>query len=76
MAIATTASDVGGRSLDMSPAVDTKQLVSQVLDIVIEVSEYNYDLGLTALLPERLPPAVIEKLAYVHGLRSMKIGPL
>lgn len=75
LAIAMTASDVGGRALDMSPRGDTQQLVSQVLDIVIEVSEYNYDLGLSALLPESLPPAVIEKLAYVHGLRSIKMGP-
>ena len=43
------------------------------LDIVIEVSEYNYALGLSAPLPERLPPAVIEKLTYVHTLRSKSL---
>ena len=71
--IATTATDVGGRALNMSPSADPEQLVSEVLNIVIEVSEYNFDLGLSALLPERLPPAVIEKLAYVHSLRSLSL---
>ncbi len=73
MAIATTASDIGARALNMSPSADPQQLVSDVLDIVIEVSEYNFDLGLSALLPESLPPAVIEKLAYVHSLRSLNL---
>jgi hypothetical protein len=70
MAIAITANSIGNRDLDVSPGRDADELVKQVLNIVIEVSEYNFDLGLLPLLPERLPPPVIEKLSYVHSLRS------
>ncbi|MDA8746216.1 putative zinc-binding metallopeptidase, partial [Rubripirellula amarantea] len=45
-AIATTACDLSQRKLDLSAKADAEQLVSSVLDIVIEVSEYNFDLGL------------------------------
>ncbi|TWU58260.1 putative zinc-binding metallopeptidase [Rubripirellula reticaptiva] len=69
MAIATTANEIGGRSLDLSPTADPSQLVAGVLEIVVEVSEYNFDLGLAPLLPEKLHTAVLEKLAYVHCLR-------
>ena len=70
LAIATTANDIGGRKLDLSANADAENLVKSVLEIVVEVSEYNFDLGLSSLLPERLPPAVIAKLAYIHSLRS------
>ncbi len=70
MAIATTANSIGGRGLELSPNSDAGELVHRVLDIVVEVSEYNFDLGLLPLLPERLSPSVIEKLTYVHSLRS------
>jgi hypothetical protein len=69
-AIATTANELSGRCLVLTPNADPQQLVAAVLKIVIEVSEYNFDLGSAPLLPERLPPAVVDKLAYVHGLRS------
>lgn len=69
-AIATTANDLGGYRIDLSPTADPVRLVQSVLDIVIEVSEYNFDLGLSPLLPENLPPTVINKLALVHSLRS------
>jgi hypothetical protein len=48
-------------------------LVEAVLTIVVEVSEYNFDLGLKSLLPERLPPTVLDKLAYIHSLRSQSL---
>jgi hypothetical protein len=70
MAIATTANDIGGQQFDLSVDADPTSLVRSVLQIVVEVSEYNFDLGLTPLLPERLPPAVIEKLCCIHRLRS------
>jgi hypothetical protein len=70
MAIAVTARDLGRSELDVSPAADAYQLVDAVLEIVVEASEYNFDLGLLPLLPEQLSPTVIEKLAYVHSLRS------
>ncbi len=76
MAIATTATELGQSELDLSATADAGQLVSSVLKIVVEVSEYNFDLGLMPLLPERIPPAVIEKLAYVHALRSKAISPV
>ncbi len=71
MAIATTANDIGRHQLDISSSADPKKLVAAVLAIVVEVSEYNFDLGLAPLLPERLSPRVIDKLAYVHALRSI-----
>ncbi|MEZ6091953.1 MAG: putative zinc-binding metallopeptidase [Pirellulaceae bacterium] len=73
MAIATTANDMERRKLDLSPEADAIELVTSVLTIVVEVSEFNFDLGLKPLLPERLAPAVVEKLAFVHSLRGL--GP-
>tara|TARA_R110002049_G_scaffold182485_3_gene350394 strand:+ start:7009 stop:8037 length:1029 start_codon:yes stop_codon:yes gene_type:complete len=75
MAIATTATDLGNYELDLSPSADAVDLVASVLEIAVRVSEYNFDLGLTPLLPERMPPPVLEKLAYVHGLRSKTLVP-
>ncbi len=72
MAIAVTANDLGRRGLDLSAEADASELVNRVLDIVIEVSEYNFDLGLLPLLPERLSNAVLEKFAFVHSLRHRK----
>lgn len=70
MAIATTANDQGSLSFDLSPSGDAAKIIEEVLKIVIKVSEYNFDLGLAALLPERLSAPVVEKLAYVHSLRQ------
>ncbi len=75
MAIATTSNDLGRSELDLSVFADAELLVRSVLKIVVEVSEYNFDLGLTPLLTERIPPAVIDKLAYVHALRSKVLIP-
>ena len=72
MAIATTANDLGSRMLDLSPGAEVAEVVSSILRIVVEVSEYNFDLGLLPLLPEHLPPSVMEKLAYVHSLRNIR----
>jgi len=69
-AIATTANDLGGYQIDISPGGDADSFVKKVLNIVIEVSEYNFDLGLSPLLPENLPPKVMSKLAFIHSLRS------
>lgn len=74
MAIAVTANDQGTARMDTSPSSDPSKLVPEVLKIVVEVSEYNHDLGLNALLPEKLPPTVIKKLAFVHQLRT-KVMP-
>ncbi len=70
MAIATTANDQGLGQLDLSSTADASKLVHEVLEIVVLVSEFNFDLGLLPLFPERLPPPVIEKIAFVHGLRQ------
>jgi hypothetical protein len=56
LAIAITAHDLGRSELDVSPAADADQLVDAVLEIVVEASEYNFDLGLLPLLPERFSP--------------------
>lgn len=73
MAIATTRNDLAGHNLDLSAQADHRKLVKAVLQTVIEVSEYNFDLGLEPLLPEQLPPTVLDKLAFVHELRSMQL---
>ena len=75
MAIAVTAVDLGNRNLDLSAGADAYDLVSSILKIVVEVSEYNFDLGLLPLLPEQLPLPVMKKLAYVHSLRSLRPTP-
>ncbi|TWU46535.1 hypothetical protein Poly59_55080 [Rubripirellula reticaptiva] len=72
MAIATTANAHGRICIDLSTDNEASNLVATVLQIVVEVSEYNFDLGLQPLLPERLLPPVIDKLAYVHSLRHSR----
>ena len=71
MAIASTANDQRRANFDLSPKADAKVLVNEVLKIVVEVSEYNFDLGLQPLLPEKLSIAVLNKLCYVHALRAI-----
>jgi hypothetical protein len=71
MAIASTANDQGRAKFDLSPKADVQALVREVLKIVIEVSEYNFDLGLQPLLPEKLSAAALDKLSYVHALRDI-----
>ena len=73
MAIAATANDRGLAKFDMSPTSPAQELVNGVLDIAITVSEFNFDLGLPPLLPERLSQAVIDKLAFIHTLRIAKV---
>ncbi len=73
MAIAATANDQGIAKFDISPNAAADKLVNGVLAIAIIVSEFNLDLGLSPLLPERLPPTVIAKLSFVHQLRNTKL---
>ncbi len=73
MAIAVTANDQGRATFDLTPQSNPERVVSDVLKIVIEASEYNFDLGLQPLLPEKFSVAVLEKLAYVHQLRSHRL---
>ncbi len=70
LAIGETANDQGLATIDLSPQVTADSIVKRVLEIAVMVSEFNFDFGLLPLLPERLRPKVIEKLAYIHGLRS------
>ena len=69
LAIATTARALGDRDINLNPAEDVADLIARVLTIVVEVSEYNHDLGIQALLPEKFSAAVVEKLNFVHSLR-------
>lgn len=73
MAIATTANDQGRSQFDLSPEADAINMVDCILDIVIEVSEYNLDLGLTPLLPEQLSDPVLEKIAFINELRRLHL---
>ncbi len=70
MAIAETANDQSLAFINTSPSADIQTIVTSALKVAIAISEFNNDLGLQLLLPEQLPPPTIEKLAYVHSLRS------
>jgi hypothetical protein len=53
--------------------VDVKQIYRR-FDIVIEASEYNFNLGLLTLLTGCLPPPVIVKLTYVQSRRKENLN--
>lgn len=72
MAIGVTANDQGLAQIDLSANSPTEAIVRQILQIVVMVNEFNFDFGFLPLLPERLTPKVIQKLAFIHGLRSEK----
>jgi hypothetical protein len=72
MAIATTAIDQGILNIDISADSKIQDDIQRILDIAIMASEFNSDMGLSPLLPEQLPQPVIDKLAFVHSLRSKK----
>jgi hypothetical protein len=48
---------------------DIQSIVASALELAVAVSELNADLGLTPLLPENIAPPVVQKLAFIHGLR-------
>lgn len=73
MAIAATANDQGLSRIDLSPGADSDEIVLSVLEIVVAVSEFNSDLGLSPLLPEKLPRPVMRKLSFIHSLRSLPL---
>ncbi|MGV3483176.1 MAG: putative zinc-binding metallopeptidase [Planctomycetaceae bacterium] len=70
MAIGVTANDQGMATIDLSANASLQTIVAEVLEIVVMVSEFNFDFGFLPLLPERLNPKVVQKLAFVHELRS------
>lgn len=72
MALATTAVEQKRLQLDLSAQGKMDKIVKAVLELVVEVSQYNFDLGLRPLLPEQISESVIEKLQYVHQLRSVE----
>lgn len=69
MALAETARDQLGVEVDTSNTACVAIFISRLLDLAIAVSEFNYDMGLSSLLPERFNDDVVCKLSYVHGLR-------
>lgn len=70
MSIAAIANAQGMTSIDISPGVAAVEIVASVLKVAVNISEFNLDFGLLPLLPEKFSPKVIEKLAYIHSLRS------
>jgi hypothetical protein len=70
MAIAEISNSQGMTSIDVSPGAATSEIVASVLKVAVNISEFNLDFGLLPLLPEKFSPKVIEKLAYIHNLRS------
>lgn len=74
MALATTAVEQHRLQLDLSAQGKMDKIVKAVLELVVEVSQYNFDLGLQPLLPEQLAAPVVKKLQYVHRLRSINEG--
>lgn len=71
LAVAGTANEQLSASIDFSPSASGAKMVSKTLGVAIAVSEFNRDMGLPALLPEQLPPAAIQKIEFVHSLRSL-----
>lgn len=71
MAIGATARDLGRLDIDIASIEEISPVIPAILEIATEVSEYNFDLGLLPLLPERLSPTVVEKLSFMHSLRSL-----
>jgi hypothetical protein len=69
MALAETARDQLGSNIDTSANGCVATFISELLDLAITVSEFNFDMGLNALLPERFNDEVVCKLSYVHSLR-------
>lgn len=51
---------------------DMDSIVRASLELAIAVSELNADLGLLPLLPENIAPPVIDKLTFIHSLRTSK----
>jgi hypothetical protein len=72
-AIAHTANDQQLARINLSPQASCEELVAEVLKIAVAVSEFNLDLGLTPILTERISQSVIEKLSFVHNLRSQSM---
>jgi len=70
MAIADTANTQGTASIDLSPSSPAEAIVQSVLDVAVNVSEFNLDIGLLPLLPEKFSAKVIEKMTFIHCLRS------
>ncbi len=70
MAIAETARDQKLADIDTSPAAQMPRIIQQTLPVAVAISEFNTDLGLQPLLPEQLSQAAVNKLSFVHGLRS------
>ncbi|MCC6510426.1 MAG: putative zinc-binding metallopeptidase [Pirellulaceae bacterium] len=75
MAIAETANDQRLAKIDTSPTASLPKIVEQILPMAVAISEFNADLGLQPLLPEQLVQPTIDKLAYVHQLRSLTSTP-
>lgn len=69
LAIAETAIDQGLSQMPLTPDAPLTGLVDEALRIAIVISEFNGDLGMRALLPEKLPLPVMQKLEFIHGLR-------
>ncbi len=70
VAIAETARDQKLAEIDTKPTAAMNQIVTKVLALAVTISEFNLDLGLQALLPEHLSDTAIDKLSFVHSLRS------
>jgi hypothetical protein len=70
MAIAEIANALGMASIDFSPNAAAHEIVAAVLKVAVNISEFNLDFGLLPLLPEKFSSKVVEKLAYIHSLRS------
>lgn len=70
MAIAETANSQGMTSIDVSPSMPADEIVRSVLEVAVNISEFNLDFGLMPLLPEKFSSKVVEKLTYIHRLRG------
>lgn len=69
-ALAETANDQHRASIDYSTSAKVASFVPKVLKMAVAASEFNLDMGLPVLLPEIMPDPVLEKLEFIHHLRT------
>ena len=67
--IANTAAEFDIEVIDYSTNKSVFEFVPAVLNLAVIITEFNFDMGLSALLPESINDSVMRKLQFVHSLR-------
>lgn len=69
LSIAETANDQGFPTIPIGSEAKIEEIIHDTLRLAVVISEFNCDLGLPPLLPEKIPVPVVQKLGYIHSLR-------